>query len=89
MKNTRHFQNSEISEGNSGEPGHSPPLVNAQTIGAQYGVTGRFVLQLAARKKLPCFRLGKKCVRFDPVAVAKAFDDPNFGQEDTQNERVR
>lgn len=56
------------------------PLVNADTIGARYGVTGRFILQLAAKKRLPCFRLGKKCVRFDPVAVAKAFDDPNFGQ---------
>jgi hypothetical protein len=81
MKNTRHFPNSQVSEGESDEPGNGPVLVNAETIGTRYGVTGRFILQLAAKKKLPCFRLGKKCVRFDPVAVAKAFDDPNFGQE--------
>jgi len=58
------------------------PLVNEETIGARYGVTGRFILQLAAKKKLPCLRLRRKCVRFDPVAVAKSFGDPNFGLHD-------
>ena len=46
--------------------------VNADAIGAEYGITGRYVLQLAAEGKIPCLRIGKKCVRFDADAVARA-----------------
>ena len=79
MQKKRHLQNTPAESKDSGS---SPVFINAATVGARYGVTGRFILQLAAEKKLPCLRLGKKCVRFDPDAVAKAFDDPNFGQQD-------
>ncbi len=76
MENMQKPPNSQVADSEAARL----PLVNAQTIGARYGVTGRYVLQLAAEKKLPCLRLGKKCVRFDPVAVAKALNDPNFGK---------
>lgn len=54
----------------TGRKGH----VNADAIGEIYGITGRYVLQLAAEGKIPCLRLGKKCVRFNPEAVAKALE---------------
>lgn len=46
--------------------------VNADAIGEEYDISGRYVLKLAAEGTIPCLRLGKKCVRFDPEAVAKA-----------------
>ena len=48
------------------------PLVDADAIGATLNVTGRYILKLAEEKKIPCLRLGRKCVRFDPLAVAEA-----------------
>jgi|GEM_PF-2664980 len=78
MKKTQNTPNSQVAEGEA----NRRPLVNAETIGAQYGVTGRFILQLAAEEKIPCLRLGRKCVRFELAAVAKAFEDPDFGQHD-------
>jgi excisionase family DNA binding protein len=56
-------------------PKHSKNIstfVNANVIAAQYGVTGRYVLQLAAAGKIPSLRIGRKCVRFDEAAVAEA-----------------
>jgi hypothetical protein len=47
-------------------------LVKAQTIAHRISVTGRYVLQLADAGKIPCVRIGAKCVRFDPHAVAAA-----------------
>lgn len=52
--------------------------VNADSIGATYGVSGRYVLKLAAEGRIPCLRLGKKCVRFDPKAVALALEEPRI-----------
>jgi hypothetical protein len=51
--------------------------VNADSIGATYGVSGRYVLKLAAEGRIPCLRIGRKCVRFDPEAVAVALKDNN------------
>lgn len=51
---------------------HVRAHVNADAIGEEYGISGRYVLKLAAEGTIPCLRLGKKCVRFDPEAVAKA-----------------
>lgn len=70
MKKIQNPLNSQIAKSDSIES----PLENAETIGARYGVTGRYILQLAADKKIPCLRLGRKCVRFDPVAVAAALE---------------
>lgn len=50
--------------------------VNADSIGATYGVSGRYVLKLASEGRIPCLRIGKKCVRFNPKAVAKALEEP-------------
>lgn len=47
-------------------------LVDAEAIGSTVNVTGRYILKLADEDKIPCLRLGKKCVRFDPQAVAEA-----------------
>jgi hypothetical protein len=54
------------------------PLVNADAIGARYGVTGRYILKLAAEGRIPCLRIGlRKCVRFSAKAVARALETPN------------
>jgi hypothetical protein len=69
---TPNTPNSQFPESAGDSNQSRPPLVNAETIGAQYGVTGRYILKLAAADRIPCLRLGKKCVRFNPEAVAKA-----------------
>jgi hypothetical protein len=50
----------------------NPRFVTAQVIAARYDITSRYVLQLAAAGKIPCLRLGNKCIRFDEDAVAEA-----------------
>lgn len=50
----------------------APELVAAPAIARRMSVTGRYVLQLAEKGKIPCVRIGPKCVRFSPDAVAKA-----------------
>ena len=51
---------------------HAPEYVAAPTIAKRFSVTSRYVLQLAAAGRIPCIRLGFKCVRFNPQAVAVA-----------------
>lgn len=51
------------------------PLVDAEEIGAHYNVTGRYILKLAAQGRIPCLRLGVKCVRFRPREVALALEN--------------
>lgn len=53
---------------------YSARFVSASIIAARYGVTSRYILQLATAEKIPCLRLGKKCVRFDQDAVAKTIE---------------
>jgi hypothetical protein len=48
-------------------------FINAVQVAQIYGVTSRFILQLAAEGKIPCLRLAKKCVRFESEKVAEAF----------------
>jgi len=50
----------------------APELVAAPAIARRLSVTGRYILQLAAADKIPCVRIGPKCVRFNPNHVAKA-----------------
>ena len=50
----------------------APEFVAAPAIARRLSVTGRYILQLADAGKIPCVRLGKKCVRFSPPAVAAA-----------------
>ena len=50
-------------------------LVDANSIGVAYGISSRYVLKLAAEGRIPCLRLGRKCVRFDPLAVADALSN--------------
>lgn len=47
-------------------------LVPAAVIGRKISVTGRYILQLAEQNRIPCNRIGPKCVRFNPAAVAAA-----------------
>jgi len=54
------------------QPEATPDFVPAPVIAHCLSVTGRYVLQLAEEGRIPCVRLGKKCVRFNPVAVAAA-----------------
>jgi hypothetical protein len=51
---------------------HAPEYVAAPIIAKRFSVTSRYILQLAAAGKIPCIRLGFKCVRFNPQAVAIA-----------------
>ena len=50
------------------------PLVDCDAIGYQFSMSGRHVLKLAARGQIPCYRFGRKCVRFSREEVAKAFE---------------
>ena len=50
----------------------APEFVTAPVIARRLSVTGRFVLQMAEQNRIPCIRLGRKCVRFSPDAVAAA-----------------
>jgi excisionase family DNA binding protein len=57
---------------NPDQNGHHPQFVRAPVIASRLSVTSRYVLQLADQGRIPCIRLGRKCVRFDPAAVAAA-----------------
>jgi len=50
----------------------APEFVAAPAIARRLSVTGRYILQLAEQERIPCIRLGRKCVRFNPDAVAAA-----------------
>ncbi len=50
----------------------APEFVAAPAIARRLSVTGRYVLQLAEQGRIPCLRLGRKCVRFNYDAVAEA-----------------
>lgn len=61
---------------NTSNESHPPKVyVDANVIGGTYSMTGRYVLKLAAEGKIPCLRIGKKCVRFDLAAVAAALEN--------------
>lgn len=49
--------------------------VDAEFLGRKYSVTGRYILLLAAQNKIPCLRLGRRCVRFDVQEVANALEE--------------
>lgn len=74
MQKKRPIQNAQIG---SHDLKQSPVYVNSSTIAARYGVTSRYILQLAADGVIPCLRLGKQCVRFNPDAVAEALENQN------------
>ena len=48
--------------------------VSAPVIAERYGVTGRYILQLAAANRIPHLRISSKCVRFDIAAVAAVLE---------------
>jgi len=50
----------------------TPDFVQAPVIARRLSVTPRYILQLAEEGRIPCVRLGRKCVRFNPAAVATA-----------------
>ena len=50
----------------------APVLVAAPVIAHRISATPRYILQLAASGRIPCIRIGQKCVRFEPQAVAAA-----------------
>jgi excisionase family DNA binding protein len=51
---------------------HNADYVAAPTIARKLSVTSRYILQLAAQGKIPCVRLGFKCVRFNLAEVSQA-----------------
>ena len=69
MKHIPTAQKQEILQNHSH---NAQSLVNADVIGKRYGISGRYVLKLASEGKIPSLKIGRKCVRFDPNAVAKA-----------------
>jgi len=50
-------------------------FVDARFLAAKYKVSSRYILLLAEKGRIPCLRLGKKCVRFSEAAVAEALED--------------
>lgn len=50
--------------------GH-PDFVDAGWIASRLSVCSRYVLQMADEERIPCLRLGAKCVRFSPDEVAE------------------
>lgn len=46
-------------------------LVSAPVIAKRLSVTARYICQLAEQDRIPCVRLGRRCVRFNPAAVAR------------------
>jgi len=54
------------------------PRVKAQVVADKYNVSSRYILQLAAQSKIPCIRIGKKCVRFELDAVSAAIEESNY-----------
>ena len=65
MKNIARKQEQGLSNGN---------FVPAEVIAEKYGVSPRYILKLAAQGRIPVLRIGKKCARFDPAAVAEALE---------------
>lgn len=62
---------------------HTPEYVAAPSIARKLSVTSRYILQLAAQGKIPCVRLGHKCVRFNLAEVADALG-VSFGKGGTR-----
>jgi len=56
------------------EEEESSHFVRAEVIADKYGITTRYVYQLAADQKIPSIRLGPKCIRFAITQVAKALE---------------
>jgi excisionase family DNA binding protein len=48
---------------------------SAEYLADKYNVSARYILKLAAEGRIPSLRLGRKCVRFSPEAVAAAIGD--------------
>ena len=53
------------------------PLVSSSVIAKRYNVSARYILKLASEGEIPCTRIGKKCVRFNPELVAQAIEGQN------------
>lgn len=54
---------------------HADVFVTADELAARYRVSTRFILKLAAEKRIPSIRLGnRRAVRFDLEAVAAALE---------------
>jgi hypothetical protein len=49
----------------------NPDYVAAEWIAIRLSVCSRHVLKMAEDERIPCLRLGEKCVRFSPDAVAR------------------
>ena len=54
-------------------PNHetSERYVDARFLSKKYRVSSRLILVMAAEGRLPCVRIGKRCVRFSETAVAE------------------
>jgi len=46
----------------------------ADDIAAKLACTSRYILLLAAEGRIPCLRIGRKCVRFSYAAVLEALN---------------
>lgn len=51
-------------------------FVDASFLAKKYNCSSRYILMLAAkdRSRIPCLRLGRKCVRFSEQAVAAVLE---------------
>ena len=87
--NTCHSKQKTMPEHQNPQPAcatalNGEPLVKALTIAAHYSVTGRYVLKLAAEGRIPCLRIGPRCVKSPPSEVARALGAGGSGDTDPQ-----
>ena len=60
-------------------------FVTSRFIARKYGITERYVLQMAASQKIPSLRIGRQCVRFDEQAVAAVLEGVNPQTKNNSN----
>jgi hypothetical protein len=62
-------------------PPNSVILINAKAAAAMLGVSARMMYDLASpHGPIPCYRMGLKCIRFDPVDL-EAFMQSNSAKK--------
>jgi excisionase family DNA binding protein len=48
---------------------------DAKSLAAEFGVSPRTIRKLAAQRRIPCFRLGHRTLRFDREAVLQRLQE--------------
>ncbi len=63
----------------------SAAFVDARHIAARYSVSPRQILLMAADNRIPCLKLGKKCIRFNEADVSLALESKSTPNPNSLN----